>query len=176
MSCCWKLFNPLKQELFQYFDQNFGHSNNLRNLRGKHQFYLGRRRLLQRLVQYNHRLAPETYQNCILCILYLYLYLCLYLVVNIFPPDQLKDICHCFGTGKNERKGQLYLSSHPEIFLSAYNKIFAGLQFSVHSLVHFVSIRSNKFLLLVKYRFQGTFYCPKSSKKCVCILFTFYSQ
>ena len=28
----------------------------------------------------------------------------------------------------------------------------------------------------VKYRFQGTFYCPKSSKKCVCILSTFYSQ
>ena len=28
----------------------------------------------------------------------------------------------------------------------------------------------------VKYRFQGTFYCPKSSKKCVCTLSTFYSQ
>ena len=28
----------------------------------------------------------------------------------------------------------------------------------------------------VKYRFQGTFYCPKSSKKCVCILSIFYSQ
>ena len=28
----------------------------------------------------------------------------------------------------------------------------------------------------VKYRFQGTFYCPKSSKKCVCKLSTFYSQ
>ena len=29
---------------------------------------------------------------------------------------------------------------------------------------------------IVKYRFQGTFYCTKSSKKCVCILSTFYSQ
>ena len=28
----------------------------------------------------------------------------------------------------------------------------------------------------VRYRFQGTFYCPKCSKKCVCILSTFYSQ
>ena len=25
-------------------------------------------------------------------------------------------------------------------------------------------------MLGVKYRFQGTFYCPKSSKKCVCTL------
>ena len=31
-------------------------------------------------------------------------------------------------------------------------------------------------LNVVKYRFQGTFYCPKSSKKCVCTLSTFYSQ
>ena len=29
---------------------------------------------------------------------------------------------------------------------------------------------------IVKYRFQGTFYCPKSSKKCVSTLSTFYSQ
>ena len=33
-----------------------------------------------------------------------------------------------------------------------------------------------RYFYLVKYRFQGTFYCPKSSKKCVCILATFYSQ
>ena len=29
-------------------------------------------------------------------------------------------------------------------------------------------------LSFVKFRFQGTFYCLKSSKKCVCILLTFY--
>lgn len=55
----------------------------------------------------------------------------IFFVFCIFIPDQLKDICHCFGTGKNERKGQLYWSSRPEkviriclmnIFMSVWNK------------------------------------------------------
>ena len=44
----------------------------------------------------------------------------------------------------------------------------------VHSIV--TNKRTRRIHSNVKYRFQGTFYCPKSSKKCVCTLSTFYSQ
>ena len=63
-----------------------------------------------------------------------------------------------------------------------FGKVFDPLQFQMNEvevdrLLIGAGVKFGVFTnIWVKYRFQGTFYCPKSSKKCVCTLSTFYSQ
>ena len=91
------------------------------------------------------------------------------------------------GKEREREKPKLYvrfkLNSRGNIFWSMISKypLFRpnGVKiFWVPPLSIFYSIKRGVILNFysIKYRFQGTFYCPKSSKKCVCTLSTFHSQ